>query len=185
MEQLKPQILFPLGFDDRLFYREFAKEIGLNLSNIKLVPYIHILSNLKFNNRSRCSIHQLDTLLFNIIKGIYEPLYDGIGCLEKYPDVLRNGFHHTEIMIFKPSDVEYTKDIARISMGGGNISSEIPLLTAISLNSEYIRESITLFNSIVSSPTFTVPNMNTNVVNKKKGTRKRKQHQNKSSLASF
>jgi hypothetical protein len=178
LEQLKPQILFPLGFDDRLFYREFAKEIGLDLSNIKLVPYVHVLSNLKFNNRSRCSIHQLDTFLFNIIKGLYESSYDGIGCLEKYPDVLRNGFHHKELMIFKPSDVEYSKDIPRIIMGGSKLSTDIPLLTAISLDSEYIRETTKLFNEIVSSDTFVLPTTNTNVIHKKKGRRTRKQFKN-------
>jgi hypothetical protein len=175
LEQLKPQILFPLGFDDRLFYREFAKEIGLDLSNVKLVPYIHVLSNLNFNNRSRCSIHQLDTFLFSILKGLYELSYDGIGCLEKYPDVLRNGLHHKEIMIFKTDDVEYTKDIPRIIMGGSKITSEIPLLTVISLDSEYIRESTKLFNSVLSSTTFTVSNTTTNTKNKRKGRKTRKQ----------
>lgn len=169
LEQLKPHILFPLGFDDRLFYRDFAKDIGIDLSNITLVPYIHVLSNLKFNNRSRCSLHQLDTLLFSIIKELYESSYDGVGCLEKYPDVLRNGLHHKELMIFKQNVVEYSKDIPRIVMGGSKLTFEIPLLTAMSVDSEYIREVTALFNSIVSTPTITVPNINTKVVNKRKG----------------
>lgn len=55
------------------------------------------------------------------------------------------------------------------------IISEIPLFTAVSLDSEYIRESTKLFNSVLSSTTFTVPNINTKVVNKKKGRKTRKQ----------
>ena len=64
-----------------------------------------------------------------------------------------------------------------------NISyKNIPLLTAISLDSEYIRETTKLFNENVSSDTFVLPTTNTKILNKRKRRQTRKQCKNNSNL---
>jgi len=144
---IKSLILFPLGFDDRVFYKEFAiKFIKLNLSFIELNPEVHIISNLSFNNRSRCSLTVTDNIFSMCIKELYGHIYDGFGCLEQFPDVLRNGFHHSEIMLFNNDNVEYEKDIERVTLEGGST-----LLTAINIDNDFLRENQKKFNEYIKN----------------------------------
>jgi hypothetical protein len=148
-QHLKPYILFPLGFDDRLFYREFAKDIGLDLSN-KLDPYIHVLSNLEFNNRSRCSIEQLDNLFTSYIKIFYSNEYNGAGCLVPFPNVLNNGLQHKEIMLFDKDIVIFNKNMIRDEIKGGYIEEQ-KMFGAISIDNEHTREITRKFNEFIKN----------------------------------
>ena len=51
------EILFPLGFDDIVFYKDMAKLFGVNPDDYILSPNIHTESILYFNNRSRLSLY--------------------------------------------------------------------------------------------------------------------------------
>ena len=112
-------ILFPLGFDDIVFYRHAAQSIGVNVNTYPLKPHIHTESLLYFNGRSRLSVHDCDVSLAKFLNNTIGNRYDGIASLKQFPDIIRNGTQHPEVCIFDQTNVEYVRDIPQYIIGGG------------------------------------------------------------------
>lgn len=132
-------LLFPLGFDDTVFYRDFAEQIGIDYKTYPLVPFVHTQSILHFNNRSRLSINQIDIELMKFLKLFFEKDYDGILSDKNFPDIIRNGFHCTELSVFDNSFVEFVREIPRIVSGGSINNYLLPPIRSEDL-SDFVRE---------------------------------------------
>jgi hypothetical protein len=118
-------ILFPLGFDDIVFYRNAAQSIGVNVNTYPLKPHIHTESLLYFNGRSRLSVHDCDVSLAKFLNNTIGNRYDGIASLKQFPDIIRNGTQHPEVCIFDETNVEYVRDIPQYIIGGGKSSRDV------------------------------------------------------------
>jgi hypothetical protein len=130
-------LLFPLGFSDRILYITYADS-----KNISRVPTTEVKIEIEFDtqfygNRSRHSILELDIYLIKLLKSIY-PEYDGIASPIKLPNVLSNGYHHSELCIFNKENIELVKELPRIQTGG-NMGEPIRIVGAVSLDNEFIR----------------------------------------------
>ncbi len=141
----KASALFPIGFDDKSLYKEYAQKIiGLDASQFQFNPDLHIISNLEFSNRSRCSVHQFDEIFVKIVRDLYSSFCDGFGCSLNFPDTIRNGFQHPEIMVFDNTLITYTNDISRNIMSGGDYicgyHNGIPVRGGISIDNEFTRK---------------------------------------------
>lgn len=111
IEKNKALLLFPFGFDDRVFYRDYAKMFGYDAASYNLNPHVHATSLIDFNNRSRLSIHDVDIAFMKFLNAVCGKECDGIVSRVRFPDVIRNGFHTPEIGIFDKSSIEFVKDI--------------------------------------------------------------------------
>lgn len=132
-------LLFPLGFSDRILYIKYADS-----KNIARVPSAEVKIEIEldtqfYGNRSRHSILELDIYLIKLLKSIY-PEYDGIASPIKLPNILSNGYHHSELCIFNKENVELVKELPR-AQTGGNMNREEPIriVGAVSLDNEFIR----------------------------------------------
>jgi hypothetical protein len=141
-----PFILFPLGFDDVVFYRDFAKLIGFDVDSYATNPLIHTESILYFGNRSRLSVRQCDVKMIDFLKSATGHVCDGICSLKQFPDIIRNGMHHPELCVFDKSHILYVQDVPRPVIGGAitekssSLSSllppEPPKLSSVSMDNE-------------------------------------------------
>jgi len=147
LKQEHPFILFPLGFDDIVFYKDFARLIGIDVDAFGLSPVVHTESLLYFGNRSRSSIRQCDIKMMEILKVIIGTVCDGICSLNKFPDIIRNGMHHPEISVFDNTHLEFVQDVARPVIGGSLTADDSPrILTAMNLDNEIIRNYVNLMD---------------------------------------
>jgi hypothetical protein len=138
IDENKMILLFPLGFSDTIIYRKFANEIGMSIS-----PQTNLTLELDtqyFGNRSRCSIMEFDLQLILVLKDIYQE-YDGIVSPIKLPNILNNGYQHSEMCIFNRDNIRLIKEIPRVLQGGGNMlrPDSIKIVGAISLDNEFTR----------------------------------------------
>ena len=120
IEKYKLHILFPLGFPDIDVYRQFAKRIGLTVFYPPCREDVESASQL-FGGRSRCSVHDIDSIFLKFIQSIYNT-YDGLISPIKLPNKISNGLHHSELCIFDLNNVEFIRLIDRTS-GGGHIKN--------------------------------------------------------------
>jgi hypothetical protein len=140
IEREHAPILFPLGFDNIVFYNNFAKKlIGVDTDLFQINPVIHTKSNLYFNNRSRLSIHACDVRLMMFLKSTLGADCDGISSLKEFPDIIRNGMHCREISLFDNSHLEYIRDIPRPVIGGSVIRST-DLLPPLKIDNIYLQK---------------------------------------------
>lgn len=134
----KMYILFPLGFTDINVYKKFADEI-----HIPREANIHLgleLDSQYYGNRSRCSVLEYDLELIVVLKKLY-PEYDGIIAPVDLPDLLRNGYQHSELCVFNKDNITLVKELSIIHKGGEmKTADEIPILGAMSLNNEITRK---------------------------------------------
>lgn len=119
-------ILFPLGFDDIVYYRELASDAGVNPASYALKPAVHTESILSFNGRSRLSLIACDVELMAYLKMICGSMYDGIISERQFPDIIRNGFHFPEISIFDKSLVNFVSEVVRPVVGGSTNTDFLP-----------------------------------------------------------
>jgi hypothetical protein len=134
---IHPNILFPIGFDDSLFYRDFVKSAGFDFTNIPLAPHVHTESLLYFNNRSRLSIKKYDIEFMNFLNSLLGNICDGIISEKKFPDKIRNGYQHPEVGLFNSANMEYIKEHIRPTQGGSYISNDLLLAP---INDQYLSE---------------------------------------------
>ncbi len=122
LRQTHYKILYPLGFDDIAFYRDLSKKFGIDSDHYNVDPVIHTESILYFNNRSRLSIHELDVELMKFLKPIVGSSCDGVICLKRFPDIIRNGMQPPELSVFDKSLVDYVQDkpMGGTVIGGAN-----------------------------------------------------------------
>lgn len=139
-------ILFPLGFDDVLFYRELAKLYGIDPNLFALNPMVHSESIINFNNRSRLSIHQLDSKFMKFLKLVLSSVSDGIISLKPFPDIIRNGMQPPELSVYDKSFFQYIQDKPRTVVGGGN-SLYLPPLR---LDNEQIKKAETGIDNMLN-----------------------------------
>jgi hypothetical protein len=139
-------LLFPLGFDDVVFYRELAESYGVDHRSYKLNPYVHMESLLNFNNRSRLSLHTLDTKFMKFLKPLLSSFSDGIISLKPFPDIIRNGMQFPELSVFDKSVIEYVQDKPRgtAAVGGGSLR-----LPPLKLENEALRNAAEGVENIV------------------------------------
>jgi len=156
----KMMILFPLGFSDTTIYRKFAKELGI--PSVPETDLIIELDTQYYGNRSRCSVMELDLQLILLLKDIY-PEYDGIISPIKLPDILKNGFQHSELCIFNRDNIRLIKEIPQVLQKGGNMlrPNSIKIVGAISIDNDIIREYVSSMKEY--RKTFK-PTTNTNVI---------------------
>lgn len=145
------EILFPLGFDDVTFYRDLAKMYGVDSTNYALVPSVHTHSLLYFNNRSRLSIHEYDTVMMKFLKGVYGMQLDGIISVTSFPDIIRNGMHLPELSVFDKSTIEYMHDYIHPLTGGSTTDGDIPIVYPVQTKdlTPYAIERIKLVNDVL------------------------------------
>ena len=134
----KMYILFPLGFTDIDVYKKFADEIKFTReANIHLVLE---LDSQYYGNRSRCSVLEYDLELIVVLKKLY-PEYDGIIAPVDLPDLLRNGYQHSELCVFNKDNITLIKELSIVYKGGEmKTTDEIPILGAMSLDNEITRK---------------------------------------------
>jgi hypothetical protein len=130
-------LLFPLGFSDRLLYIKYADS-----KNISRVPTTDVKIEIEldtqfYGNRSRHSILELDVYLITLLKSIY-PEYDGIVSPIKLPNILSNGYHHSELCIFNKENIELVKELPSVQTGG-TMGDPVRIVGAVSLDNEFIR----------------------------------------------
>lgn len=130
-------ILFPLGFDNIVFYRELAEQYGIDPQAYKLNPVVHTNSLLYFNNRSRLSLNQLDVKLLKFLKSILSSASDGIISLKPFPDIIRNGMQFPELSVYDKSYIDYVQEKPRHATSGGGMH----FLPPLKLDNEAIRKS--------------------------------------------
>jgi hypothetical protein len=187
IKSLSPLILFPLGFEDDVFYREYAKASGVDHSTFPLVPEIHIDSMLNFNNRSRLSILLNDIELMKFLNLVYGSHCDGIISEKAFPDIIRNGLHFAELSVFDNSNLSYVKDHVRPTLGGGSmITPQVKYVFPISPEetNEFVKKQISMADKILEelkSTRITVPGIEfyETLVETKANTRKRKTRKNR------
>ena len=109
-----------MGFPDIDVYRQFAKRIGLTVFYPPCREDVESASQL-FGGRSRCSVHDIDSIFLKFIQSIYNT-YDGLISPIKLPNKISNGLHHSELCIFDLNNVEFIRLIDRTS-GGGHIKN--------------------------------------------------------------
>lgn len=143
-------ILYPLGFDDTVFYRSFTESIGINPSSYSLLPRAHTDSILYFNGRSRLSIHNYDVEFMKHLNTVFGSIYDGIVSEKQFPDIIRNGFQCAEISIFDKTYVQFMKEIPRPIIGGTVESSVLPPIDTSKLTS-YYWDSVKLADKILNT----------------------------------
>lgn len=145
-------ILFPLGFDDTLFYKDFVKSIGFNVDIYPLNPDVHTESMLYFGNRSRFSIKQFDRMFMKFIKNFIGHVCDGICSLNRFPDIIRNGMHHPEFSVFDNASIVFVQDVPRPILGGAVIEDRVPpVLSSIDLDNEIIRNHVKRFDQTLKN----------------------------------
>jgi hypothetical protein len=69
LEDRRGFLLFPVGFQDGITYRELARHLSIDVA-----PHIDLglsISSQFYNNRGRCSIKQLDEDFIQILKILY------------------------------------------------------------------------------------------------------------------
>ncbi len=124
-KQKQSIILFPLGFEDGVFYRDLAKQYGVDYNAYALNPMIHTESQLDFNNRSRLSIMQFDIEFVKFLKRQLGNVSDGIISLKPFPDIIRNGYQCSEMSVFDMSFVEYVNDTPRVVISGSSKTEQL------------------------------------------------------------
>ncbi len=113
-DQLKT--LFPLGFSDINVYRSYTPIIGVQ--PVQNTIDILCLSQL-YNNRSRCSITQVDNIMTIFLKNIYKDYYDGIIMEKQLPNIIQNSVQHPEVFIFDENNVDFLGQYNQPVPGGG------------------------------------------------------------------
>lgn len=152
IKKMASVILFPLGFEDGVFYREYAKKCGIDHSGFSLVPEVHTESMLNFNNRSRLSITQYDVEMMKLLSIVFGAQCDGIISETAFPDIIRNGWHLAELSVFDKSHIEYVKDYARPVIGG-TICESIHMNYVFPIRpdetNEYVKSQISLTDKLL------------------------------------
>jgi hypothetical protein len=151
LEDRRGFLLFPVGFQDGITYRELARHLSIDVA-----PHIDLglsISSQFYNNRGRCSIKQLDEDFIQILKILYGSKTDGIIAPYKLPDIIRNGYQHREMCVFDKTIMMFDKEIARIHGGGDSkIKNGVQtVLTAIDLDTPEIREASALLREFLST----------------------------------
>jgi hypothetical protein len=140
LNEMKMILLFPLGFPDSRVYTKYVE--GLELTIEPLTNNNVELDTQYYGNRSRYSVMPYDLQLVLLLKEMY-PEYDGIVSPIRLPNILRNGYHHSEISIFNRDNIELVKELPRLQSGGTMISQEpIRILGAINIDNEFTRDYI-------------------------------------------
>ena len=130
VKDTRHELLFPLGFDDRLLYHATARVLSLghiDPSSFPLKYDIQMTSLLEFNNKSRCSIHTYDVKLLEFLRDNIGHLCDGIISPIEFPDTIRNGYQPPELSVFDTSCLEFVGDVPRPVIGGGEMKYLPPI----------------------------------------------------------
>ena len=150
IKKIAHTILYPLGFDDIVFYRTFTASLGIDITSYPLVPSVHTESQLFFNGRSRLSIHTYDVEFMKHLHIIFGSICDGIISEKMFPDIIRNGFQCAELSVFDNSVIEFVKEIPRHTLGGTMEGKVLPQIDTSKL-SPYFWETVKLADEILSN----------------------------------